>query len=535
MARTLKKRTIEAPINSAVIYARYSSNNQRAESIDAQVRACREYAKKNGFNIVNIYADSAKTGTNDQREEFQKMLKDSSNGVFSTVIIHKLDRFSRNRYDSAINKRLLQKNRCHLVSVLEHLDDSPESMVMESVLESFSEYYSRNLAREVKKGQKETALQGKHNGGTPPLGYDVDKETRKYVINEKESEIVRLIFDMYARGSGYKEILRHLNAMGYHTKRGNQFANGSLNNLLKNEKYRGIYIYNLKKEKDIDGVRRPTLNPESEVIRIEGGIPRIIDDITFAKVQVLLSQNLQRGGSFKAKEVYLLSSFIYCGGCGLSMHGNTRYCGRNKLKYVTYRCPGRSQQRDCHRKELNKTYIENFVLDILYQNLFHENSIQHLTKLLNQYRKESNKENAKSLEIATQRLKDVNREINKTLEVVCQAGISIETVGGKLRDLEEQKNHLEGFLHELTINSNLQISEQIVAQLVEKSKGFVKTKNLPECKTFIKSYIERVTVFDEKVEVKFKINVPNKDNTGFEPLIVEETLEYIYANYKDAV
>ena len=463
------------------------------------------------------------------------MLADSSKGIFSTVIIHKLDRFSRDRYDSAINKKLLQRNRCRLVSVLERLDDSPESIITEGILESFSEYYSKNLAREVKKGQKETALQCKHNGGTPPLGYDVDKVTKKYVVNEKEAEIVRLIFSMYAKGCGYKEILRHLNAMGYRTKKGNLFANGSLNNLLKNEKYRGFYIFNLKKEKDVDGVRRPSLNPDSEVIRIEGGMPRIIDDVTFAKVQALLSNNLNHGGSFKAKEVYILSGLIYCGNCGLSMHGNTRYCGRNKLKYVTYRCPGRSQQRDCQRKEMNKTYIENFVLDVLYSNLFNENSIQNLTRLLNQYRKESNTENAKALDTATQRLKEVNREINKTLEVVCQAGISIETVGEKLRNLEEQKEHLQNLVHELTINNNLQISEQIVAKLVEKSREFVKTKNLPECKSFIKSYVERVTVFEDKVRVEFKINVPSKDNSVLEPLAVEETIANIYANYKDAV
>ncbi len=285
----------------------------------------------------------------------------------------------------------------------------------------------------------------------------------------------------------------------------------------------------------MDGVRRPSLNPEEEVIRIEGGMPRIIDDVTFAKVQVLLSQNLDRGGSFKAKEVYILSGLIYCGDCGISMHGNTRYCGRNKLKYVTYRCSGRSQKRDCKRRELNKTYIENFVLDVLYNNLFNQNSIQKLTEMLNKYRKENNEENAKALDTATQRLKAVSCEIDKTLEVVCQTGISIETVGGKLRSLEEQKEHLENLLHDLTINNNLQISEQIVAQLVEKSREFVKTKNLPECKTFIKSYVERVTVFEDKVRVVFKVNVPNKDNTGFEPLVVEESIKKIYENYKDAV
>jgi len=153
--------------------------------------------------------------------------------------------------------------------------------MMEAVTEGMNEYYSQNLGREVLKGQKETALQCKHVGGTPPLGYAVDKDTKKYIINEKEAEIVKLIFKMYSEDCGYKEILRHLNALGYHTKANNQFANGSLNNLLKNEKYKGIFTFNLKKEKDFDGVRRPRTKADDEIIRIENGMPRIIDDITF--------------------------------------------------------------------------------------------------------------------------------------------------------------------------------------------------------------------------------------------------------------
>lgn len=536
MPKKRAKRNINlAQPNTAVIYARYSSANQKEESITAQVRACTEYARRNGYVIVDTYADSAKSGTNSNRPELQRMLEEATQSKFHTVIVHKLDRFSRSKHDSARDKYTLKQWECRLVSVIENLDDSPESLMMETMYEGMAEFYSRNLSREVKKSQKETALQCKHNGGTPPLGYDVDAETHKYVINEEEATIVRLIFDMYAKEKGYKEILRYLNAMGYRTKRGNQFANGSLNNLLKNEKYRGIYVFNLKKEKGMDGTRRPTLNPESEVIRIEDGMPRIIDDETFMKVQGLLNKNLERGGCFKAKELYLLSGLIYCGSCNLSMHGNTRYCGRNKLKYVTYRCPGRSQQRECHRKEINKTYIENFVLDMLYQNLFCTTSIIDITKRLNQYRLDSETENAEALEMANKRLKAVCKEINSTIELVCKTSISMETVAEKMQDLEQQKVYLEDYIQELTNHKILLMSEEIVAELVEKSKEFVRTKNLPECKVFINSYIERVTVFDEKVEVKFKLYVPNGSNDEFEPLTITETLKNVYDNYKDAV
>jgi site-specific DNA recombinase len=173
----------------AAAYARYSSDNQREESIDAQLRAIREYCDRNGIRLVKIYTDEARSATTDDRPGFLQMIQDSALGLFDAVIVHKLDRFSRDRYDSAFYKRQLKKNGVRLISVLENLDDSPESIILESVLEGMAEYYSRNLAREVMKGMKETALQCKHTGGKPPLGYDVAPDGT-YVINEQEAKAV---------------------------------------------------------------------------------------------------------------------------------------------------------------------------------------------------------------------------------------------------------------------------------------------------------------------------------------------------------
>ena len=129
----------------AAIYARYSSDNQREESIEAQVRAIKEYADKNGIIITKVYTDEAKSATTDNRPKFLEMIKDSEFRLFDAVIVHKLDRFSRDRYDSAYYKRVLKKNGVRLISVLEHLDDSPESIILESVLQGMAEYYSKNL------------------------------------------------------------------------------------------------------------------------------------------------------------------------------------------------------------------------------------------------------------------------------------------------------------------------------------------------------------------------------------------------------
>ena len=183
----------------AVAYCRFSSDNQREESIDAQLRAIREYAKHNNIEITKVYKDEAKSATTDDRPQFLKMISDSKLGEFDAIIVHKLDRFSRNRYDSAVYKKKLKDNGVTLISVLEHLDGSPESIILESLLEGMAEYYSKNLAREVMKGMKETALQCKHTGGKPPLGYDVAPD-KTYIINKTEAQIVKLIFKMYVDG-----------------------------------------------------------------------------------------------------------------------------------------------------------------------------------------------------------------------------------------------------------------------------------------------------------------------------------------------
>lgn len=152
-------------MKKAAVYARYSSENQNEESIDAQIRAIKEYCSRNNIQIVKIYTDEALTATTANRPQFLQMIKDSKLGIFDTVIVHKLDRFARNRYDSAFYKRELKLNGVRIVSVLENLDDSPESIILESVLEGMAEYYSANLAREVMKGLKEKALKCKHCGG----------------------------------------------------------------------------------------------------------------------------------------------------------------------------------------------------------------------------------------------------------------------------------------------------------------------------------------------------------------------------------
>ena len=237
-------------IKRVALYARFSSDHQRTESIDAQIRAMKEFCDHNKWKIVETYIDEAYSATNDRRPSFQRMITDSGKGLFDIVLVHKLDRFSRNRYDSAVYKNKLKHNGVRLCSVLERLDDSPESIILEAMLESIGEYYSSNIAREVMKGLKENAFHCKHTGGSPPLGYDVGPD-KKLVINEREAEAVRIIYDMYINGFGNRDIAERLNAAGYVTKKGNPFApnRAAFYEILNNLKYTGTYVYNRSSSK----------------------------------------------------------------------------------------------------------------------------------------------------------------------------------------------------------------------------------------------------------------------------------------------
>ena len=320
------------------VYARFSSDNQRDESIDAQLRAINEFADKNDMEIVKVYIDRAKSATTDRRPEFQQMIQDSAKDIFQTLVVHKLDRFTRDKYDAAKYKRILKKNGVKIMSVTEPLDGSPESVILESVLEGFAEYYSKNLAREVMKGMKENALKCQHTGGIPPLGYDVDPASKQYVINEREAESIRLIYQLYLDGFGYHQIIDELNNRHYRTKLGKPFGKNSLYDLLVNEKYCGNYVYNRASSKDFDGRRNNHTSKDNDnMIRIPGGVPAIVTQEIFDKVQEKMLKNKRQPGAYKAKHVYLLSGLIVCGEClerenrEYSMMGNAKHSGQARI------------------------------------------------------------------------------------------------------------------------------------------------------------------------------------------------------------
>lgn len=500
----------------AVAYARFSSENQRDESIDAQIRAIQEYAEKNNIEIVKIFTDRAKSATSANRPEFQNMIKfcEANNTGISMVIVHKLDRFSRDKYDSAMYKQKLKVNGIRVVSVLENLNDSPESVILESVIEGMAQYYSANLAREVAKGQKENALKAMHNGGDAPLGYDVAHD-KTYIINEEESQAVKIIFDMYVKGYSYSKIIDELNDLGYKTKRGNKFGKNSLHGILSNEKYTGVYVFNKTQRKGVDGKRNGhKQKSEDEIIKVEGGMPQIIDKEIFSQVQEMMKKRKKAPGSNKATTTYLLTGMIKCGECGHAMQGNKRKDSYGN-DYISYRCGCRKQKRDCKNKEIKRDYLESFILEELEKNILNDSAIPILSKALNEKVRQSSDNNAELLKSLEIKLEKVNKEINNILNAIMN-GMVNNVLKEKLDELEQVKLNLDLKINELIIENkeidNIGVTEEQIRGIFSKFKKFVLEKNIPECKKFIGDYIKEVIVYKDYVEVIFNVVFSFIDN-----------------------
>lgn len=452
-----------------------------------------QFCRQNKWQVVATYTDEARSATTDNRPQFQQMIADSGKGIFDIVLVHKLDRFSRDRYDSAIYKKRLKKNNVQLCSVLERIDDSPESIMMESVLEGMAEYYSRNLGREVMKGMKETALQCKHTGGCPPLGYDVG-EDRKLVINEHEAEAVRIIFEMFAAGHGYSAITDYLNKHGYTTKRGRIFGKNSLYEILNNEKYTGVFVFNKAAAKSDNKRNNHAYKTNEQIIRVEGGCPAIISKKLYEKIQRIKAKNRCNTGRYHSKEFYLLTGKVFCGVCGKRMQGNLRFSGERKNRFSTYRCD--EPRVICKNKENNKDYLDSYVADLLRQKIFNKAALRRRINAVNKYIGTYNAEFDEHYEGIKSELNDVTAALSNITAAV-EKGLLNEALIERSETLEQCKNEIQAQIAALRRFEPLVFENYL--PLIDEYR--TTERNTPGFRTFVQSYIDKVVVYPYHIEI----------------------------------
>ena len=470
-----------------VIYARYSSHSQTEQSIEGQLQTCYEFAKNNGHIVIGEYIDRAQSGTTDSRAEFQRMIADSDKHIFEGVLVYQLDRFARNRYDSAINKAKLKKNGVRVISARENISDDASGILVEGVLESMAEYYSAELSQKIRRGMDINAEKCLSNGSNPGLGYYVDEE-RRFHVDPDGAAVVREIFEMYASGKTVAEITKYLNAKQVKTSQGKEFNKNSLHRLLRNKRYIGYYIY------------KDTETP--------GGMPRIIENELFERVQHILDRNKKAPARSRGREEYLLTTKLFCGYCREMMtgYGGT---GKSGTAYRYYACKS-AKKKTCRKKVVNKQKIEDRVV-LECRKLLTDSNIEKIA-LAVAAACEANYDSS-----AIKRIKAAIQEADAAIENLWKAlerGQAVDMIAERIEKRKQEKNELQS---QLAIEMGKQVTftaPQVKAFLYSLKRGNVNDEN--NRRGMVNIFLRAIYLYDDRMTLIL--------NGGDRPITIDDIL-----------
>ena len=479
-------------MKTAVIYARYSCDAQTEQSIEGQLRVCEDYAKNNDILILDTYIDRAMTGTNDMRPDFQRMIRDSAKKQWTYVLVYKLDRFSRNKYEATVHKNTLKNNGVKVVSAMENIPDSPEGIILESLLEGMNQYYSAELAQKVRRGMRETRLKGNYQGGHLPYGYVAFE--KKVIIDEEKAEVVRFIFEQFANGVIVKDIIATLTANGILHK-GKPFPMNTIYGILKKEKYSGSYMLG---DELVDKIYPPIISQE-----------------VFTKVRAKVNAN--KYGKRSVAVVYLLRHKMKCGYCGESIIAECGTSERGDRRYY-YKCHGRKNLRNgCKQKAYRKETLEKFVLDSIITELKKPHQTERIVKGLLALQ-EAQITASSTLSILEKEQKQNATAIENIMSAV-ERGFYTATANKRMRELEERQNELERLII-------IERSKTQVKVSAEEIRAFYEAALLQEPLMLINYLVKEITVFDDAIHIYFNspLTISPDESQGFSLCDKEATI-----------
>lgn len=454
----------------AVIYARYSSDSQREESIEGQIRECTDYANRNDILVLDHYIDRALSARTADRPAFQKMIADSEKGLFDVVIVWKLDRFSRDRYDSAHYKRILKRNGVKVISAKENISDGPEGIILESMLEGYAEYYSAELSQKIQRGQHDNAMKCKSNGGNIPVGYVVGEEG----VLMPDPEMVLVVQEIFARydsGQTMSEIKEMLNFRGVRTKKGKEFTIGGVSVILHNRKYIGEYKY-------------------GDVV-IPDGIPAIIETEIFERVQRRLASNKKAPARYKAPEEYLLTTKLFCGHCGRLMAGESGKNGKG-VTYHYYKCSGAKRKLGCKKKAVKKDWMERAAVLLTVQRVLHDDEIDRIATVL----VEMQTKDDPTVPALLAQLAECEKGITNMLNAI-QMGILTSSTKERLEALEKERATLKANIAHAQMQRPVYTKDQIVRWMSRFKGGDISEPTYR--KQIIDIFLNSIYVYDDKL------------------------------------
>ena len=491
------KRTTQSKPNGnlAVIYARYSSHSQRDVSIDQQVKAITEYAAQRKLTVVQVYADRAISGTTDNRPEFKRMIEDAKAEAWQYVIVYSLDRFSRDRFDAITYKQILKSHGIRVLSAMENISEEPTGVILESVLEGLAQYYSMELSQKIRRGLNDNASKCMV-AASIPFGY-MKGPDNKYAINPETAPVVKEIFTRVLKGENYIDIARDLNERGIRTKSKSEWNRSSFK-FLTNERYMGIYIYG--------------------DVRVEGGMPAIVDPETFYAVQAEVERRQNPKGAIvkrrRTNTVYLLTGKAYCDCCKSPMVGKSG-TGRHGGFYTYYACKN-MLEKNCDLKRVPQEKLEWFVAGVLKKFAMDQELVDLMVDISMKAQEERN--NSSEMTLLRNELKQTESSINNITKAIEMGTIS-QTLLDRIAELEKRRDTLKAQIATNEHRDKLDnlTREEMVAifQLVQ--EGEIENKDFQELmfRLLLNSvYVGKETI---KIVLKYKKDESSTIELPFDP------------------
>lgn len=470
-----KKKKEKQAGGNAVIYARYSSHNQREASLEQQIAECRQYAERNGYRIVDIYQDAAVSGRTDDRPAFKRMMHDAKKELFDYIIAWKSNRIGRNMHQTLANMAKLSEYGVECLYVEEDFDNTASGRFALRNMMNVNQFYSENMAEDITRGLLDNAQKCMVNGRLP-FGYKKG-EDGKYAIDEPNAAIVRQMFERIRSGWTIADIKDDLNARGIKTRDGKEWRFSSFDKMLQNEQYTGVYKYS--------------------GVRIEGGIPVIIEKVAFEEVQKILSEKKRPRGKQRENAEYLLTGKCFCGKCGAPM-GALAGTSRNGTKHCYYACNTRRYEHTCDKQHVPKDDLERLVAESIKDELHRPGVIdgivsqyEHVLEVI----KEESKVNTLQADLDA-----VNKSLDNIMKAV-EAGLFNEVTKARMDELIETRKDIEEAMRLEKAAAEIATPEEVRNWLERLRDGDIEK---PEyIKELIRVFVRAVYVYDDKLTIQY--------------------------------
>ncbi|MCD8106380.1 MAG: recombinase family protein [Oscillospiraceae bacterium] len=393
----------------------------------------------------------------------------------------KLDRFARNRYDSARYKATLKKNGVKVVSATENISDGAEGILLESMLEGMAEYYSADLSEKVIRGMTENALKCKYNGGGLTLGYTINNE-QYFQPDPITAPFVLDAFKLYDEGSTMTEVRDILNERGVRNSKGLPLNYGNIQHMLSNRRYIGEYQY------------RDIIIPD--------GIPALVPKDLFERVQQKLAKNKNAPARHKAEDDYLLTTKLFCGYCGAYLCGESG-TSRTGAVHHYYKCSSvKKKRKECHKKPVRKIWIEDLVVDATMKMVMDDATIEAIVSMLMDLQ---DRENV-NIPLYEQQLRETEAAIQNILNAI-QQGILTKSTKSRLEELEATKEDLKIKIANEKL-AKPRISKEFMSFWLHRFRK-LDVSQKSHCKMLIDTFINAIYLYDDKMLLTFNF----KDGT----------------------